>query len=51
MIVSMFLSLPSFALDIFVTGNSVNHRGEYGQEIPVNSHFYRPEKTTKLAKK
>ena len=39
MIVSMFLSLPHFALDIFGTGKHVNHRGEYGLEIPANFHF------------
>ena len=25
--------------------------GEYGLEIPVNSHYYEPEKAIKLAKK
>ena len=49
--VSMFLSLSRFALDIFATGKRVNHEGEYGQVIPVNFHFYGPEKTIKLAKK
>ena len=44
LIVSMFLSLPHCALGIFATGKHVNHGVEYGLEIPVNFHFYGPEK-------
>ena len=36
MIVSIFLSLPHCALDIFATGKHVNQRDEYGVEIPKN---------------
>ena len=50
MIVSMFLSLPRCALDIFATGKQVNHGGDYGLEIPVNFHFHGPEKAIKLVK-
>ena len=51
MVVSMFLSLPYCALDIFATGKRVNHGGEHGLEISANFHFYGPEKAIKLAKK
>ena len=50
MIASMFLSLPYCALDIFATGERVNHGGECELEIPVNFHFYGLEKAIKLAK-
>ena len=55
MIVSIFLSLSHWTLDIFVTGKHVNHRGlEIGLEIPTNLqflNFYGREKVIKLAKK
>ena len=51
MIVSMFLSLPHCALDIFATGKCVNHGGECKLEIPPNFHLHGPEKAIKLAKK
>ena len=54
MIVSIFLSLSHCALDIFTTGNYVNHRDEYGSKIPTNLqllNFHGPEKAIKLAKK
>ena len=51
MIVSMFLSLPHCALDIFATGKRVNHGGQYGLEIQANFHFYVPQNTIKLVKK
>ena len=54
MIVSIFLSLSHWTLDIFVTGKHVNHRDEYGLEIPTNLQFlncYGREKVIKLAKK
>ena len=54
MIVSIFLSLSHCALDIFATGKHVNHRDEYGLEVPTNVHFlnfHGPEKVIKLAKK
>ena len=51
MIVSMFLSLPHCALDIFATGKRVKHGGEYRLEIPADFHLYVPEKAIKLAKK
>ena len=47
MIVSMFLSLPHRALDIFATGKRVNHEGE----IHASFLFYGPEKAMILAKK
>ena len=54
MIVSIFLSLSHCALDIFATGKHVNHRDEYGLEIPTHLqslHFHGPEKAIRLAKK
>ena len=51
MIVSMLLSLPHCALDIFATEKRVNHRGEYELEITANFHFDIPENAIKLAKK
>ena len=48
MIVSMFLSLVRCALDVFATEKRINHRGEYGMEIPVIFLFYGPEKIIKL---
>ena len=54
MIVSIFLSLSHCALDIFATGKHVNHRDEYGLEIPAHLqslHFHGPEKAIRLAKK
>ena len=54
MIVSVVLSLSHCALDIFDTGKYVNHRGEYGLEIPTNLqslHIHGPEKAIKLPKK
>ena len=36
MIVSIFLSLSHYALDIVATGNHVNDRDKYGLEIPTN---------------
>ena len=51
MFVSMFLSLPHCALEIFATGKCVNHGDEYGLEITENFHFYGPEKAINLAKK
>ena len=50
MIISMFLSVPHCAFNIFATGKPVTHGGEYRLEIPANFHFYVPEKTIKLAK-
>ena len=53
-IVLIFLSLSHCALDIFATGKNVNHRDEYGLEIPTNFQFLNfdgPEKAIKLAKK
>ena len=37
--ISMTVSLPHCALDIFATRKRVNHGGEYGLEIPENFHF------------
>ena len=54
MIVSLFLCLPHYTLDTFATGKHVNHRDKYVLVISKNLqslHFYRPEKTIKLAKK
>ena len=54
MIASVFLSLSHCALGIFATGKKVNHRDEYGLEIPTNLqslHFHGTEKAVKLAKK
>ena len=51
MIVSMFLSLPHCALDIFATGKRVKHGGEYRPEILADFHLYVPKKAIKLAKK
>ena len=54
MIVSVVLSLSHCALDIFATEKYVNHRGEYGLEIPTNLqslHIHGPEKAIKLPKK
>ena len=53
MVVSIVLSLSYCALDIFATGKYINHRDEYGLEIPTNLqslHFHGPEKTIKLPK-
>ena len=44
-IVFMFLSLPHWALGIFVTGKRINREGGYGLENPANIYFYGPEKT------
>ena len=38
-IVSMFLSLLRYALDVFATGTRVNHGDEYGLEIPATFLF------------
>ena len=46
-IVSIFLSLSHCTLNIFATGKSINHRNEYGLEIPTNLqflHFHGSEK-------
>ena len=51
MIVSMFLCLFRCALDIFANVKRVNHRGEYGLEIPANISLCQPENVIKLAKK
>ena len=54
MIVSIFLYLSHFALDIFATGKHINHNDEYRLKIPTNLqflHFHGPEKAIKLAKK
>ena len=54
MIASIFLSLPHCALGIFATGKYVNHRDEFGLEIPTNLkslHIHGTEKVIKLAKK
>ena len=51
LIVSMFLSLPQCALEIFATGKRVNHGGKYGLEIPANVLFHGGEKAIKLTKK
>ena len=54
MIVSIFLSLSHCALGIFATRNHVNHRDEYGLELPKNLqslHFHGTAKAIKLAKK
>ena len=51
MTVSMFLSLPHCALDIFATEKRVNHGREQGIKIPVNFQFYGLENDNKLAKK
>ena len=43
-----------FDLDTFATGKRVNHRDEYGLEIPTNLqflNFHDSEKAIKLAKK
>ena len=43
-----------FNLDTFATGKHVNHRDEYGLEIPTNLqflNFHDSEKAIKLAKK
>ena len=47
----MFLSLPHCFLDIFATEKRVDHRCEYGLEIPANFHFHALEKAIKLTKK
>ena len=36
MIVSIFISLSHYALEIFAIGKLVNHREEYGLVIPTN---------------
>ena len=49
--VSIFLSLFHCALGIFATGKHVNHRDEYGLEIPTNLqslHFLGTEKAKKV---
>ena len=54
MIVSIFLSLSYCALDIFATGININHRDDYGLEMPTDLQFLNfdgPEKAIKLAKK
>ena len=54
MIVSIVLSLPHFALGIFAAGKHVNHRDQYGLEIPTNIqslHFHGTEEAIKLVKK
>ena len=54
MIVSIFLSLSYFLLDIFATGKHFNHRDKYVQETATNLqslHFHEPEKAIKLVKK
>ena len=43
-IVFMFLSLPHYALEIFVTGEHINRGNGYGLEIPAKFYFYFPEK-------
>ena len=44
-IVIMFLSLPQYALDIFVTRKRISGGGGgYGLEIPANFYFCDPEK-------
>ena len=43
-IVFMFLSLPHYALEIFVTGERINRGNGYGLEIPAKFYFYFPEK-------
>ena len=50
MIVSIFLSLPHCALNIFTTAKRVNH-GEDGLEVPANFDDYVPEKIITLPKK
>ena len=50
MIVSVFLSLPQYALDIFATEKQTNHEGEYGLEITAVFHLDGTEKTIRLAK-
>ena len=40
----IFLSLPHYALDIFVTGKCINRGGGYGLETPANFYFYGLEK-------
>ena len=50
MIVSMFLSLLRYALDVFAIEKHVNHGGEYGLEIHAVFLFCGPEKIIKLAK-
>ena len=50
MIVSVFLSRPNCAFDIFAAGKRINHGGEYLLDIRANFHFYEPEKAIKLAK-
>ena len=54
MIVSIFLSMSHCALGIFATRKHVNHRDEYGLEIPTNLqflHFHGTGKDIKVAKK
>ena len=54
MIASIFLFLSHCALGIFANRKHVNHRDEYGLEIPRNLqflHFHGTKKTIKLAKK
>ena len=51
MIVFMFLFLPHWALDIFVTEKRVNHRRKYGLKIPAIFHFCGLGKAFKLTKK
>ena len=54
MIVSIFISLSHYALEIFAIGKLVSHREEYGLVISTNLqslHFHIPEKAIKLAKK
>ena len=48
------ISVSYCALDVFATGKHVNHRDEYGLEIPTNLHslhFHGTERAIKLAKK
>ena len=54
MIVSIFLSQSHWALSSFAAGEHVNHKNEYGLEIPTNSqflHFHGTDKAIKLANK
>ena len=49
MIVSMFLSLLRYTLDVFATEKRVKHGGEYGREFLAMFLLYGPEKIIKLA--
>ena len=45
-VISLYLSLPNFSLELEVTGKRVSRGGGYGLKIPARFCFYGPEKST-----